>query len=117
MNSTALISKKRIFGISLLVTGGIIAALPFAYYGYLEYVIGNSVIMLNFDDANISLRQAAIQIFNGHPISKIPLKYLLSVSFTGILISYLGTFLASSSKHTVKSIFTKEYWKTFKVLP
>tara|TARA_B100000749_G_C18445468_1_gene474107 strand:- start:3431 stop:3769 length:339 start_codon:yes stop_codon:yes gene_type:complete len=112
-----LISKKRILGISLLITGSIIATLPFVYYGYLEYVIGNSVIMLNFDDANISLRQAAIQLFNGHPISKMPLKYLLSVSSIGIFIAYLGVFISSSRKHSIRSIFTKDYWKTFKLLP
>ncbi len=90
---------------------------PATYYGYIDYVIQNSVILLNIDEAPLELKQAAIQIFNGHPIMHLDTNMLLSMAFLGCVIIYVSILVLINKASVLRSLFTKAYWKKFTLLP
>ena len=108
---------NKLLGFSFSIIGLILCFLPLTYYGYLDYVIYNSVVMLNLDSITLELKDAAIQLFNGHPILKVSNTYLITLAFLGVIFIFIGVLAFIGKLSYLKEILTKKYWTEFKLTP
>lgn len=112
-----LISNQRVIGAILLLLGVAVLILPLTYYGYIDYVINNSVSQLSSNDISLDLKNAAIHLYNGHPIKEMNTFILIGLSIIGSLFIYVALFFITNKASKLKLLITKKYWQEFKLLP
>lgn len=109
--------NQRLLGACLLLIGIAILIVPITYYGYIDYVIHNSAAQVSQDNITLELKNAAIHLYNGHPIKQIKPWILFSMGLVGALFIYLSAFLLFKRADKIKQLFTFKYWQEFKLLP
>jgi len=105
---------KRKYWLSLFfaVLAAGLLFLPLTYYGFIDYIVENTVINMNLDKDTLETEKAAVAIFNGAGLNFIP-EWLLH------LLAILGgasVYFAIAIPIFGNKIFSKEYWTTFSLV-
>jgi hypothetical protein len=87
--------------------------LPATYYGFVDYIIDNTVINMNLERDTIETDKASIAIFNGAKLDFISTWWLSLLTILGFVTLYLGVVI----KLVGFSFLRKDYWITFRIKP
>jgi hypothetical protein len=108
---------RRTVAVSLFLLGLSVFSLVVTYYSYIDWVIYNTSVMMNVDSVTLEIKNAAIQLYNGHPIKLIDNTVVISIAFLSLFVMYLGALIFMMNKKSLLNIFTKRYWTNFTLLP
>lgn len=107
-------SRKQNIASAVLITCSIIFLfIPVTYYGFLDYIIENTIINMNLGRDNLETEKASVALFNGAGLTFISQWKLNLMIVFGFLFLYAGL----SVKFIGKKLFEKSYWRTFRVRP
>jgi hypothetical protein len=106
------INKNVISGV-LIVLSLLVLYTPATYYGFLDYVINNTVINMNLDRDTIETEKASVAIFNGAGLNFLSNITLCLMTIAGMLLLYTGMIV----KFIGTEVLTKAYWINFRIRP
>lgn len=86
--------------------------LPLTYYGFIDYVIENTVININLNRDTLETDKAAIAIYSGAELNFFP-NWALNVL---VLLGFLSLYASIAILFIGKKILSKEYWITFTMI-
>lgn len=106
-------NKKIIISAILFLLGIAFLFLPMTYYGFLDYIVENTVINMNINRDTLETDKAAIAIYNGAGLTFLS-KWVLDVlAITGFLFIYATAIVSVVGR----KVLTKKYWTTFSFKP
>lgn len=114
---THLMHNQRLIGVFTLLLGLVVLIVPVTYYDYIDYIIRNSVSQIGQDNISLELKNAAIHLYNGHPIKQINAWVLFVMGLAGAILLYISTFLLFNRAEKIKKLFSIQYWQEFTLLP
>ncbi len=87
--------------------------LPLTYYGFIDYIIENTIINININKDTLETEKAAVAIYNGAGLNFIPMWLLHALTIIGMVLLYVSIAIPTVGK----KILTKQYWLTFRMKP
>lgn len=106
-------NKKNILSVFFMLLGVAFLLLPMTYYGFLDYIVENTVISMNISKDTLETEKAAMAIYSGAELTFIPAWVLNLLASLGLLSVYASIAILFVGKKA----FTKEYWTTFRIKP
>ncbi len=102
-------AKKYWVSILLIVLSGVLLFIPLTYFGFLSYMVKNSVVMLNIAEMTEAMVQASVGLYNGMVIKVLPVWVVYMLAVLGGVCAYMSVYLVKYHDNK-RAILRKDYW-------
>lgn len=101
--------NKYIASFFTFILALVLLFLPLTYYGFIDYVIENTVININLNRDTLETDKAAVAIYNGAELNFLPSWILNMLALFGFLSLYISMVVLFVGR----KVLTKQYWTKF----
>jgi hypothetical protein len=105
--------NKNTLSIILVISSILFLFLPATYYGFLDYIVDNTIINMNLERDTLETDKASLAIFNGAKLEFMSTGFLSLLTILGFISLYAGVAI----KLVGFSFLKREYWKSFRIKP
>jgi len=101
--------NKKLLSTVLAIIGLLMLYLPATYYGFIDYIIDNTIINMNLEKDSLETEKAALALYQGADLSFLPNWFLYILTALGFSLIYSSYAILRIGRKAL----TRAYWVSF----